>query len=308
MSEAPFLTAWGWRRLVHRDPGGALTRPAALWALQPVPGDDPIWIPFAREDIFDAARRARAVFAEAGIRAGDVVLSVAPEGPWVGNATPYLISGVDALTPGESPLGAEVLPLSVLTVSFKHDLTLFPFQRSPSVLVGTAADVLAVAATAQAAGAPPLRSRLLLLTGPAVERAVVRDLAPECVDLLYLPGAFAPFGGRPGASGVWLSSGKDAPLEAELIPDEEWGRSVQDPAYRPRALPLDAALGLSGELVVCVENHALPIVRFRTQERVRVVEVSPARGIRVDRIVSALVGRPDGRMPVLRPSGAARTS
>ncbi len=284
MSGAPFLTAWEWRRRVRRDPGRALIEPPALWALQPVPGDDPIWIPFARQDILDAARRARTMFREAGIRDGDVVLSVAPEGPWVGNAVPALIAGVDALTTGEPPLGAEVLPLSALTVSFKQDLTLFPFARSPTVLVGTAADLLAVAAAARTAGAPTLRSRLLLLTGPAVEEAITRDLVDERVDLLYLPGAFAPFGGRRGEEGVWLPTGAEAPLEAELIPDEEWGRATQDPAHRPWALPLSAALGRSGELVVSVRNHAVPIVRFRTQERVRVVEVSATRGIRVERL------------------------
>jgi len=281
IEEAPLLSAWAWRRHVRRDPGRSLAQPAALWVRQPVAGDDPIWIPLAREDILAAARLAGTVFREAGIGPGNVVLAVAPEGPWVGNAIPYLISGIDAVAPGASPLGAEVLPLSVLTVSFKADLTLFPFSRAPSVVVGAASEILEIVAAARTAGASPLHSRLLLLFGPATDRASVRDLAETCVDLLYLPGGFAPFGGRPGESGVWLPS---AQVQGELIPDEEWGRAVTDPAHRPRTVPLTAAVGLSGELVVSVDARALPVVRFRTQERVKVAEVDAARGIRVERI------------------------
>jgi hypothetical protein len=278
------VTAWAWRRLFDRDPGRSLARPAVLWCLHAIPGDDPIWIPFGHDDIRREAARALAVFRDAGIRDGDVVLSVAPPGPWVANATPYLISTADSLDPDQRPLAAEVLPLSVLTVSFKADLTLFPFGRAPSVLVASAADALAIADLARSAGAPPLHCRLLLLYGPATDRARVSGLADTCVDLLHLPGAFAPFGGRPGEVGVWLPQ---QAVSGELIPDEEWGQAVQTPAYVPQALPLASASGLSGELVVSVPNEALPVIRFRTQERVRVLQVDPERGIRIERMAPA---------------------
>lgn len=294
LEEAPPLSAWAWRRFVRRDPGRSLAQPPALWALHPLPGDDPIWIPFAREDIIDAARRAGTLFSQAGIVSSDIVLSVAPEGPWLGNALPYLISGTEGLVPGRLPPLPEVLPLSVLTVSFKADLTLFPFTRVPSVVVGAAAEVMAIMAAGRGAGAAPLRSRLLLLTGPATDHAAVSDLADTCVDLLYLPGAFAPFGGRPGERGVWLP--RDVVL-GELIPDAEWGRAVADPSYHPRVLPLTAAVGLSGELVVSVDNAALPIVRFRTQERVRVAEVEATRGVRVERVAPIAAAGVDGARP-----------
>jgi len=79
---------------------------------------------------------------------------------------------------------------------------------------------------------------------------------------------------------VWLPRDK---VRAELIPDAEWGRSVQDPAYVPRALPAAAAQGFSGELVVTVDSEALPVIRFRTQERVRVL-AADAAGVRISRI------------------------
>src|SRR3972149_1493249 len=128
--------------------------------------------------------------------------------------------------------------------------------------------------------APPLRCRLLLLSGPATEPTVVRSFAETCVSLLHLPGALAPFAGRPDGPGGWLAGGKGP---AELIPDAEWGRSIQDPAYAPRALSAADAHGLSGELVATVDNEALPVIRFRTQERVRVL-AADAAGVRISRI------------------------
>jgi len=279
LEEAPFVSAWAWRRMVKRH-AGALIRPAVLWALHPVPGDDPVWIPFAHDDVAAEARRALDVFRDAGLRPGDVVLSVAPEGPWVGNALPFLMAAADSLVPDRPPLGVQVLPLAVLTVTFRPDLTLFPFRRLPTVLVGSSVDLHAIADFARAAGAPPLRCRLLLLSGPATDPTVVRSFAETCVSLLHLPGALAPFAGRPDGPGVWLPGDK---VRAELIPDAEWGRSIQDPAYVPRALPAAAAQGFSGELVVTVDSEALPVIRFRTQERVRVL-AADAAGVRISRI------------------------
>jgi len=270
LAEAPFVTPWNWRRLVDRRPGRSLRQPPALWALHPIPGDDPIWTPHAHEDIAAAARRARAVFREAGIRPGDVVLSIAPEGPWVANALPFLLAAADSLIPDLPPLGVQVFPLSALTVAFKADLTVFPFAQMPSVLVGAAADIRAVADLAQRAGVPPLHCRLLLLLGPPPEAESLAQVAETVVPLLHLPGTIAPFGGHPGSAGVWLPA---AVVSADVIPDEEWGRALQHPAYVPPAVPVAAALGTTGELVVSLANQALPIVRLRTQERVRVVEV-----------------------------------
>lgn len=279
-ADAVYLTPWVWRRLVGRRPGRSLRRPAALWAMQPVPGEEPIWFPFAHEDIVTEARRARQVFREAGVRRGDVVLSVCPEGPWVGNALPFLLTATDALVPDLPPLGAQVFPLSVLTVTFKADLTVFPFGQAPTVLIGAASDLRTVADSAYRAGAPRLRARLLLLLGPPTDAALLHDLAESIVPLAHLPGALAPFGGRPGRSGVCVPHDV---VTAELIPDEEWGRAVQDPAYNPRAVPAAAALGESGELVVSYANHALPVVRFRTHERVRVV-AAEAHGVEIERL------------------------
>ncbi len=285
LEEAPFMTAWAWRRMVIRH-ARALIRPAVLWALFPVPGDDPIWMPFAHDDVVAEARRALDVFRDAGLRPGDVVLSVAPEGPWVGNALPFLMAATDSLVPAHPPLDVQVLPLAVLTVTFRPDLTLFPFRRLPTVLVGSAADLHAIADFARAAGAPPLRCRLLLLSGPATDPATVRGFAETCVSLLHLPGALAPFGGRADEPGVWLPQDK---VRAELIPDAEWGRSIQDPAHVPRARPAAAAQGLSGELVVTVDDQALPVIRLRTQERVRVL-AADADGVRIARIAPSPSG------------------
>lgn len=286
LEEAPYLTAWWWRQIVHPDPGRAPAVHPALWCLSAIPGDDPIWVPFGHDDILADAARAQITFRNAGIAAGDLVLSIAPSGPWVANATPYLIAATDSLT-GRRPLGAEVLPLSVLTVAFKPDLTVFPFGRRPSVVVAAAADLATMVSLAASAGAQPLQCRLALMYGPAVERTRVPRVAETIVDLLHLPGMLAPVGGRPGLPGVWLS---EPAVTAELIPDDEWARAIAHPGVQPAAVPLAQALGRAGELVVTIPGSVLPLVRFRTQERVRVMEVDAADGVRIERIPAAHAG------------------
>lgn len=253
-------SVWECRQLRPR------VRPA-LWALFEIPGDDPLWMPFSARDVVLAARTAAAMFRLAGVRAGDIVLSVTPGGPWAGNLLPYLLTAADSLVDG-TPLGAEVLPLSALTVSFRPDLTIFPLRRGPSVLLGRAEDVDAVLAHARAAGAPEIAPRLSLLYGQDGNRD--RDGAAEHVALLYVPGLLAPCGGAPGRRGVRI------PPEAAvtgLIPDEAWARSVAIPGTVPEVLAAPSARGRAGELVVTPAADALPAVALRTQLRVEVIDV-----------------------------------
>ncbi|MGH2349091.1 MAG: hypothetical protein ACRDFT_06445, partial [bacterium] len=48
---APPLGVWQWRRHVHTGAHRSLIGPPAVWVLYPVPGDDPIWIPFGPADL-----------------------------------------------------------------------------------------------------------------------------------------------------------------------------------------------------------------------------------------------------------------
>lgn len=250
-------TVWECRHLRPRVP-------PILWALFEIPGDEPLWMPFSVRDVARAAASAAAMFAQAGIRSGDVILSIAPGGPWAGNLLPYLLSAADTLG-GNGP-GAEVLPLSVTTVSFRPDLITFPLQRTPSVLLGRAADVDAVFGHLHSAGAPEFAPRLALLYGRERDRLY----ALEHVDLLYIPGLLAPCGGAPGRRGVRIP-GADA--VAGVIPDDAWACSVAIPGMIPEVVPASRARGQSGELVVTPVSDALLPVALRTQLRVAVVDV-----------------------------------
>lgn len=237
----------------------------ALWALFEIPGDEPLWMPFSAGDVARAARVAHTMFALAGVRAGDVVLSITQSGPWAGNLLPYLLTATDSLTDG-AVLGAQVFPLSVLTVSFKPDLTLFPLGRAPSVLLGRADDVDTVLGHARDGGAPEFTPRLALLYG----RDRTRAYAPEHVDLLYVPGLLAPCGGAPGRRGIRIPAGAAA---AGVIPDEAWARSLTIPGTVPEVLPADRARRQTGELVVAPAGDAILVKALRTQLRVAVTDV-----------------------------------
>lgn len=89
--------------------------------------------------------------------------------------------------------------------------------------------------------------------------------------------------GRVGLAAKHLPLGAPAGLA-----DDDAARAV---------LPLAAAVGLSGELVVSVDNAALPVVRFRTQERVRVAQVEATRGVRVERVAPIAAVGVDGALP-----------
>lgn len=271
-----FQTPYEWRRTVQSRPAAFLRAQPALWSLFEIPGDDPIWVPFGSADVEKAARGVQALFGSAGVTREDVILSVAPGGPWPGNALPYLLSASDTLLTGGDVITAEVLPLSAMTVAFRPDLVLFPLRRRPSVLLGDAADLQTVLAQATAQGAAPPTPRLALVYGNDGSH----QFAPEQVSLLFLPGCLAPVGGLLGQRGVWL---RFDVLHAEIVPDDEWARSVATPGRIPECVVATEALGVTGELVVTVENHCLPIERLRTHHRVQVMEVGPT-GVRVEPI------------------------
>jgi len=287
---APPLSVWQWRRHVHEQAHRSLTTEPALWVLYPIPGDDPIWIPFGPRDLETGAAGAQRMLSDAGVSRGDVVLAVAPPAPWAGNTLPYLFSSADRLVAFDPPAradslrsdeglaGVAVFPLSVTTVEYKSDLAVFPLSRGPTVIAGSRGDMEALLALAQRAGQRRPRFRLALVVGFAVA-AHASDLSDSTAELLYVPGMFAPAGGRPDVPGVWLPP---AAVHVELIPDEEWGRAAQDPSRVPAILTAAESVGAAGELVVTVANSVLPVIRLRTALRVRVADADPAVGIRIE--------------------------
>ncbi|HEV8353879.1 MAG TPA: hypothetical protein VGR24_06745 [bacterium] len=274
VEDAPPVSVWQWRRHVHTEARRSLTGAPAVWVLYPIPGDDPIWIPLGPADIETGAALVGTTIAAAGVTPGDTVLAVAPGAPVAGNLLPYLLSSADRLRSFDAPTsvqGVSVFPLSLSTVGYKPDLVVFPLSRRPSVIAGTSADVAGLMELARRAGVTPPRFRLALLVTPP---AGLHDaeLADATANLLYLPGLFAPIGGRPGRPEVWLPA---ETATAELIRDDEWGRAVRDLSRVPAIRALTETQGESGELVITVHNAALPVVRMRTAIRVRVAEPGP---------------------------------
>ena len=80
----------------------------------------------------------------------------------------------------------------------------------------------------------------------------------------------------------------------EIIPVEELDKEEEKPGYTPRTVFLDEAEpGLEGELVITTFGEALPLVRYRTSDLVRVVDTKPCRCGRTHPRVKILQRRDD---------------
>ena len=64
----------------------------------------------------------------------------------------------------------------------------------------------------------------------------------------------------------------------EIIPEQELEKEDNTPGYTPQAIFLDEApAGTTGEYVVTTFNRALPLVRYRTSDFIRVVSAAPCK-------------------------------
>ena len=64
----------------------------------------------------------------------------------------------------------------------------------------------------------------------------------------------------------------------EIIPEQELEKEDNISGYIPRAIFLDeAAAGTAGEYVVTTFNRALPLIRYRTSDFIRVVSTAPCK-------------------------------
>ena len=80
----------------------------------------------------------------------------------------------------------------------------------------------------------------------------------------------------------------------EIIPIEELDKEEEKPGYMPKTVFLDdAEPGLEGELVITTFSNALPLIRYRTSDLVRVIDTKPCKCGRTHPRVKILRRRDD---------------
>jgi len=282
----PRLRARGGRRLVQALPftsasdlleaqaGRRLRRlavaPVHLWLSSASAGERK-WVPFGAQDLLRTMGLTVRLSRLLGLAPGEVLLMVTPPAPLFQNGLPYFWGQGDRWQGG---LHLEIISGSMVMAEH-NNWPEFAVRRQPTLLIARPSDALALAPRfAQAIGAAEGRPReafprlrLGLFYGELLDpvRAELEEAygleAFSCYASAEYPYYACECPAHQGLH-VWL----DLAL-AEVIVG---GRG------RPEAVFLDEApAGTEGELAVTTFAQALPMVRYRTGDRVRVVSTEP---------------------------------
>jgi phenylacetate-coenzyme A ligase PaaK-like adenylate-forming protein len=210
----------------------------------------------------------------------DLFLAVPPMAPRVTNALPYLWIYTDML---ETKLGLEFVVGSLYMLG-RNNWPEFALRKQPTALLCRPAEALSLvdnfASAANRPGARPselfrrLRRGIFFGEPLAPLRSRLEEAygleAFDCYLSAEFAGLFAECRAHDGLH-LWLDV-----CIAEVIPDQgpdlehKGVRAVPDAAFLEQAAP-----GLVGELVVTTFGESLPLVRYRTGDRIEVVSTAP---------------------------------
>ena len=276
----PFISETDLLRKQSRALGRIACAPVYGWAATSSLGESRKYIPVGKRD-FELTlglldRLARVV----KVKSKAVVLAVPPLAPRLANALPYCWMLADMLATG---LKLEFIVASMYMLG-KNNWPEFALRRQPDVLLCRPSDALAMAEHfARAAGQPGAKPREIL---PGLKTGIFfgEPLAPlrEAIHAAY---GLEPFdlylsAEHPGMSvdcpchrGIhfWIDT-----CIAEIIPATELAREQSEPGYIPGASFLETAPpGSQGELVVTTFAEALPLIRYRSGDLIRLVGCEP---------------------------------
>jgi phenylacetate-CoA ligase len=249
---------------------------AWAWYATDTPGEGRKWIPYAKQDLLLYMGLLARLGQVTGVKEGDVFLTVTPMAPRITNALPYLWLYADVL---DTRQRLEFLVGSMFMLG-RSNWTEFALRRQPTVLFCRSQDALdLVGHFAQAAHSPDAKPKQLFdrlrmgiffgeLLAPRREeiRAAYGVEAFDCYFTTEFPSLFAECPAHNGLH-LWLDV-----CIAEIIPMAELDKEKADRGYVPQAMFLDeASAGTEGELVLTTFGEALPLVRYRLGDLVRVV-------------------------------------
>jgi len=281
LAQLPFTSAADVIEVQKRSPMRQFPcAPAAVWFATDSQGESRKWIPYSKQDLVQYMGLLTRLERPTALKERDVILFVVPMAPRTTNAMPYLWIFTDIL---ETKLKLEFVIGSMFLLGASN-WPEFTLRRQPTVLVSRPSDALAlVEHFAKAAGTSDAQPKELfnrlragIFFGEPLSpfsQAIQETYGLEPFDC-YLSAEFPSLSAECSAHDglhVWM----DVSIP-EIIPNEELAREQANPQHKPAAVFLDQApAGLEGELVLTTFGEALPLVRYRTGDRVRVTGTEP---------------------------------
>ncbi len=235
------------------------------------------WIPCAPQDLLRSVGVLARLMRVLELRPEEAMLFVTPPAPLFQNALPYLWAHADRWAVG---LRLELI-VGSMAMAEHNNWPEFAARREPATLVARPSDAQALKERFRRAGKGSIRRALPRLSrglfyGEALQpyrSQLQRAYGLEAFGC-YASAEFPCYACEcPAHQGlhVWLDL-----AVPEIIPNDELQRASRQPGLQPRGLFLEEApAGAEGELVVTTFSLALPMVRYRTGDRVRVLGTHP---------------------------------
>ena len=238
------------------------------------------WLPYGDQDIIILMSLLLRMARVMSLQPDDRILSVVEPSPRIGNPLPYLWAEADGLAGG---LRLEFIPGSLAMLAH-NNWPSFAWRRKPTVLFSRLDEALTLRQAFSQAGPTPCASaaeafpsfRVGLFFGEPLDikrEEIERAFGLEAFSV-YLLAKFPALAVECLAHNglhLWLDT-----CFPEIIPADQPAWKGKGPAPQPAALLLTSAPdGLEGELVLTTFSQALPLVRYRTGDRVRLVSKNP---------------------------------
>ncbi|MHA1665083.1 MAG: phenylacetate--CoA ligase family protein [Candidatus Njordarchaeales archaeon] len=280
-----------------------LTKNVGIWHCTSGSMGKKKWVPWTYNDYYmNMADLMKEIFnmgtEDALLRPDDIIFSIVLSAPFISGSLPYRILE----STGRMGMPIEQIVMSPEYVEDSFNLLL---KRQPTVIISTPSLVLRMAEEI-AENTPKVLKKMAKETGSKKLRIAsaltkIKKIKPKrvfnklrlgffvaehldpyrkAIEDLYGIEAFDLYGFTEGfGAGVECREHDglhfpSANCILEIIPQSELEKEAKDPDYIPEAILLsEAEKGLVGELVVTDFKEALPLVRYRVRDLVKVVAV-----------------------------------
>jgi phenylacetate-CoA ligase len=261
--------------------------------------DNTYWIPYGKKDFALAWELSVRMSRTAGIRDDDIVLVLSQPAPWFSNALPYTLAYGQKLK-GESKV--QIIPMSFALLETRRKWLAFLAQIRPTVLIASPSEALRLCEIIRDTGVKSsgdeessssarikkanaedeisshklqhaLKSvRMIILYDKELDSHHKRlrdEYSAEIFEAYGLTnlGQYSIECKAHQGIHIWLDV-----CIPEMIPLAELEMEAANPSHDAQTVLLsEAEAGSVGELVVTTFGEALPLIRYRTRDRVRLM-------------------------------------